>query len=377
MKQHDVYKLVNISSVPKREKSIGSRFVFKQKADGRFKAKLVVQGHVQVPGIDYGRNYAPVCGIESIRNLLAIACEHGWPVWQMDVVVEFLQSLVDKDVFVEPAPGRHPRDSKTGEIMVYKLQRGLYGVAQSPVLWYDTIDGVPVVIGFRPTQSDPCVYMHGSGVTFVILTLCVDDILITGKDPTLVEQQKKELKERFEMTDMGEVGRILGMKITRYYDEGTLAITQTAYVDNIPERFGMRDANAAHTPGYGPELSAKQPEDKLLGAEATKLYQSITGGLLYLAQCTRYDLCNAVHQLTRACSKPAAIHMTTAKLALRYLQGTTDLPIVYQARAISDGVVHRRIIRSQPRHRKSTTEYLFFPGRGLFSFGSNTQSLTA
>ena len=184
------------------------------------------------------------------------------------------------------------------------------------------------MIGFRPTQSDPCVYTHGSGVTLVILTLYVDDILITGKDPTLVEQKKKELKERFEMTDTGEISRILGMELTRDYDEGTLAITQTAYVDNILERFEMQDANAAHTPGYGPELSAEQPEDKLLGAEATKLYQSITGSLLCLAQCTRYDLCYAVNQLTRACSKPAEIHMTAAEHALRYLRGTTDLPIV-------------------------------------------------
>ena len=75
LKQHDVYKLVNISSVPKGEKIIGSRFVFKQKADGRFKARLVVQGHVQEPGIDYGRSYAPVCRIGSIWTLLAIACE--------------------------------------------------------------------------------------------------------------------------------------------------------------------------------------------------------------------------------------------------------------------------------------------------------------
>ena len=195
-KQHDVYKLVNISSVPKGEKTIGLRFVFMQKADGRFKARLVVQGHVQEPGIDYGMSYAPVCRIGSIRTLLAIACERGWlSLWQMDVVVVFLQSLIDKDVFVEPAPGHDPRDSKTGEVMVYKLQRSLYGLAQSPVLWYNTIDGVLVVVGFRPTQSDPCVYAHGSGVTLIIPMLYVDDILITGKDPTLVKQKKKELKE--------------------------------------------------------------------------------------------------------------------------------------------------------------------------------------
>ena len=213
LKQHDVYKVVNISSVPKGEKIIGSCFVFKQKADGRFKTRLVVQGHVQEPGIDYGRSYASVCRIGSIQTLLAIACGDGWPVWQMDVVVAFLQSLIDKDVFVEPAPGHDPRDSKTGEVMVYKLQRSLYRLAQSPVLWYDTIDEVLVGIGFRPTQSEPCVYTHGSGVTLVILALYVDDILTTVKDPTLVEQKKKELKKRFEMTDMGDVCCILGMEL--------------------------------------------------------------------------------------------------------------------------------------------------------------------
>ena len=89
-----------------------------------------------------------------------------------------------------------------------------------------------MVIGFRPTQSDPCVYTHGSGVTLVILTLYVDDILIPGKDPTLVKQKKKKLNERFEIADMGEVSCILGMEITRDYDEGTIAITQTACVDH-------------------------------------------------------------------------------------------------------------------------------------------------
>ena len=134
LRKHNVYKLVKMSNVPKEEKIIGSRFVFKQKVDGRFKARLVVQGYVQEAGVDYGRSYAPVFRIGSIRTVLAIACEHGWPVWQMDVVVAFLQAHIDKDVYVKPAPGHDPRDPKTGEVMVYKLERSLYGLAQSPVL---------------------------------------------------------------------------------------------------------------------------------------------------------------------------------------------------------------------------------------------------
>lgn len=261
--------------------------------------------------------------------------------------------------------------------MVYKLQRSLYGLAQSPVLWYDTIDGVLIVVGFKPTQSDPCVYTHGSGDTLVLLTLYVDDILISGKDPTLVDKLKKELKDRFEMTDMGEVKLILGMEVQRNYEEGTLSITQKGYVQSILDRYGMQESNTVSTPGYGPELSANQPEDKLLGTTEIKKYQSITGSILYLAQCTRFDLCYAANQLTRACSAPGQVHMTAAKHVLRYLHGKPDLPITYKRGQFRMVSYTDASFGANPDNRKSTTGFLFFLCGALIRFRSKTQSLTA
>ena len=179
------------------------------------------------------------------------------------------------------------------------------------------------------------------------------------------------------MTDMGEVTRILGMEVKRDYDQGTLAITQTDYVENLLERFEMQNANVAHTPGYGQDLSSEQPEDKLLGAQGIKLYQSITGSLLYLAQCMRYDLCYAVNQLTRACNRPAEVHMTAAKHVLRYLRGTPDLPITYRKGQLRLVSYTDASFGANPDNRKSTTGYLFFLGGAPISFGSKTQSLTA
>ena len=40
--------------------------------------------------------------------------------------------------------------------MVYKLECSLYGLAQSSVLWDDTINAEMLTVGFAPTQSDPC-----------------------------------------------------------------------------------------------------------------------------------------------------------------------------------------------------------------------------
>ena len=158
------------------------------------------------------------------------------------------------------------------------------------------------------------------------------------------------------------------------YDQGTLAITQTDYVDNLLERFEMQNTNVAHTPGYGQELSSEQPEDKLLGAQGIKLYQSITGSLLYLAQCTRYDLCYAVNQLTRACNRPAEVHMTAAKHVLRYLRGTPDLPITYRKGRLRLVSYTDASFGANSDNRKSTMGYMFFLGGAPISFGSKTQS---
>ena len=134
LKDDDVYDLVPvlvpIPSVPHDNKIIGSRFVFEQNTDGRFKAPLVVQAYVQEPGIDSGKSYTPVCRIGSVRMVLAMAREHGWSVWQLDVQVAYLQSKIEgRGVYVTTAPGQEVKHSKTGEPMVYKLKRSLHGLA--------------------------------------------------------------------------------------------------------------------------------------------------------------------------------------------------------------------------------------------------------
>ena len=74
--------------------------------------------------------------------------------------------------------------------------------------------------------SDPCAFYHTDGTTIVILTVYVDDFLLAGQDQDLVDIKRKELTDRFEMTDMGEVKRILGIDAKRDYEKGTLAISQ-------------------------------------------------------------------------------------------------------------------------------------------------------
>lgn len=47
----------------------------------------------------------------------------------------------------------------------------------------------------------------------IIISLYVDDLLITGSSCTLIEQAKDELKKEFVMTDLGKMQYFLGMEI--------------------------------------------------------------------------------------------------------------------------------------------------------------------
>ena len=71
--------------------------------------------------------------------------------------------------------------------------------------------------------------------------------------------------DRFEMTDLGDVSKVLGMNVIRVRENGTITIDQKDYTEAILERSGMTNCNFAFTPGVGPEISLDQPADGLLG----------------------------------------------------------------------------------------------------------------
>ena len=139
------------------------------------------------------------------------------------------------------------------------------------------------VIGFRPLKSNYRVYVYKDETGFEILTLCIDDILFLSASKSLLNKLKKRLRDRFEMSNMCEVSRILGMDVTRDREKGPIAISQRYYTEDVVQRYGIEGCNRADTSGIGPELSLNQPEETLLNEEKKRRYQGITGAVMYPA----------------------------------------------------------------------------------------------
>ena len=77
-------------------------------------------------------------------------------------------------------------------------------------------------------------------ISFVILGVCVDDIIPVSNNPVLLKAEKAALCERFEMIDQGEIHYILGMSIKRDRECRTLTISQANYVERILRKFGIQ-----------------------------------------------------------------------------------------------------------------------------------------
>ena len=69
---HEVADLIPSTNILPGCAIIGTRWVFRVKTNGRFKARLVVKGWAQHHGLDCFTTFAPVCRVESQHLLLAI-----------------------------------------------------------------------------------------------------------------------------------------------------------------------------------------------------------------------------------------------------------------------------------------------------------------
>ena len=85
------------------------------------------------------------------------------------------------------------------EHLVCKLKKSCFGLKQASRQWYKKFDSFMVSQEYRRTAADQCIYVRRfSDGNFVLLVLYVDDMLIVGKDGTMINKLK-ELSKFFDM----------------------------------------------------------------------------------------------------------------------------------------------------------------------------------
>ncbi|KAJ9566549.1 hypothetical protein OSB04_002515 [Centaurea solstitialis] len=322
---------------------IGSRWVFKikTKSDGsveRYKARLVAKGYSQQYGMDYDETFAPVAKMTIVRTLIAVA------------------SI------------RVPH--KSGEVC--RLRKALYGLKQAPRAWFEKFSTVITSLGFTPSNHDLTLFVRCTGAGQILLSLYVDDMIITGDDHDGIESLKQELAHRFAMKDLGTLRYFLGIEVAQS-KKGYL-LSQKKYISDLFERARLSDKKTVDTPL---ETNVHYTPTNGVPLSDPSLYRTIVGSLVYLT-VTRPDIAHTVHVVSQFVTAPTTVHWGAVLRILRYLRGTQFQSLLFPSTSsLKLSAYSDASWDSDPSDRKSTTGFCIFLGDSLISWKSKKQDVVS
>ncbi|UYV61480.1 hypothetical protein LAZ67_1005005, partial [Cordylochernes scorpioides] len=205
LKKNETWDFVNAEEV-KGKKILSSRWIFKIKDGGHYKARLVARGNEQ-KGLDFDQTFSPVVSTISLRMLLSLSVKKNLKFKTFDVKTAFLYGYLDEEIFMYLPEGYE--DNK-----ICRLKKALYGLRQAP--------------------------------SNLILALYVDDGMLFGSDEEEMDNLLEELAQEFEIRISNNPEMFVGMNIMNK-DEG-LILSQHDYIECVLKKYNMLDAKPVTTP---------------------------------------------------------------------------------------------------------------------------------
>jgi len=187
----------------------------------KYKARLVAHGYSQQTGMDYNDTFSSVVRLEMIQTLLALAVAEDWEIQQMDVKGAYLNGMIKEQIYMKQPEGY---DDGTGRAC--HLIKSLYGLKQAGREWNNKLNKQLESLGWKPTIVDPCAYTRRTADGIEVVAVWVDDLLLFASDTKLMTKMKLKLKSTFEITDLREPAKIVGIEIDRDWANRTIMISQ-------------------------------------------------------------------------------------------------------------------------------------------------------
>ena len=167
--------------------------VFKDtvKHDGRFKARLVADGHLTKEPVE--SIYSGVFSLRSLRMVVFLSQLNNLEIWGADVGNAYLEAYTDEKLCIIAGP---EFKELQGHLLI--MIKPLYGTHSGGARWHDRLFDILQELKFKPSKADPDVWMRPEprGTCYEYIAVYVDDLAIAAKDP---QAFCNELKKRYNL----------------------------------------------------------------------------------------------------------------------------------------------------------------------------------
>lgn len=157
-----------------------------------------------------------------------------------------------------------------------------------------------------------------------MLVVHVDDIKIAATKE-ITDSVVADLNKRFPTKHLGEVTWYMGSEYKRDREKGTLEISQTQFIRNVVERFGITKTSPIPA---SPSLDLRHVSGEDPAVDAR--YREMVGSLMWIANQTRPDIANAVRAVARFSHDPKEVHVKAARKIIEYLSATAHLGLTFR-----------------------------------------------
>ena len=329
MKNRNVWTLIPRTQIPRDRRCVKSKWVFKVKRNGVFRARLVACGYSQIPGVDFTESYAPVVNDITFRIMILLSMIYKLNNVIIDVETAFLHGDLAEDIYMD-APeglinnGAHVRQENS---LCCKLNQTIYGLIQSAREFFKRLSAKLKAIGFKQGYADPCLLTRNDDDGMIYIALYVDDCYCCGTKKAIestiagLKKQGFTLKIETDMTDY------LSCNIVFNDDKTKATLRQPHLIKSMKAKFGELVKTMTHykTPGT-PGQGIVRPDDKLpsVTPDEHRVYRSGVGTLLYLVKHSRPDIANVVRELSKVLDCPTQAAFNEMKRAIKFVLDTED-----------------------------------------------------
>ena len=289
-------------------------FVYAVKHDGRFKARLVADGHLTKEPVE--SIYSGVVSLRSLRMVVFLSQLNNLEIWGADVGNAYLEAYTDEKLCIMAGP---EFKELQGHLLI--MVKALYGTRSGGARWHDRLFDILQELKFKPSKADPDVWMRPEpgGTCYEYIAVYVDDLAIAAKDPQAFCNELKK-KYNLKLKGVGPLEYHLGCTYKKDPDE-TLAADPRRYVNKILEsyeRMFMEKPRKSRPPLEGGDHPERDTSE-LCDEHQTKQFQTLIGQLQWLISLGRFDIAVHVMSLSRFRAQPRKGHLDRAKRIVGYL----------------------------------------------------------